>query len=108
MVAKITERIPHNRVAYAYLEIEAGSANEFEALRSAALKALPHYGFATSAPKDSGATVPEAGAEQGEPSDARVAPEKDTAAQPAPAPTSEGLSPRDKARAKMAAKKEGK
>ncbi len=52
LLTKITERIPHKDVAYAYLELEAANANEFEQLRGEALNnpALAHYAFALNTP----------------------------------------------------------
>lgn len=120
----IIERIPHKTVAYAFLEVQAATANEFETLRAEALKRAPHYGFAEAAP-----AVPkkaleaerlrdaqvegEAGAEvAAEPVDGASPAETSAVAAPpaeqasAPAPTStEGLSPREIAKLKMAAKK---
>ena len=65
-VGLIVERIPHNTVSYAYLEIQASNANEFEMLREEALKKIPQYAFALnqpSAPKSVG-TVEEPEATQ--------------------------------------------
>ena len=124
-MAEIIERIPHKSVAYAFLEIRAGSANEFESLRAEALRKAPHYGFAqerpadptpaakpTVAAKSSAAPAPAESPVEAVVETAAVAPEPAASAptgnaDQAPSPTTQaGLSPRDKARAKMAAKKE--
>jgi predicted lipoprotein len=47
---RVVERIPHKDVAYAYLEIEAGSWNEFEALRKEVTTNHPMYAFAADVP----------------------------------------------------------
>ena len=106
-MAEIIERIPHKSVAYAFLEIRAGSANEFESLRAEALRKAPHYGFAQerpAEPKAATVTVSQPGGPdplvEAAVDTATVAPEP-----AASAPTEEGLSPRDKARARAAAKK---
>ena len=121
----IVERIPHKDVSFAYLQIEAETANEFEKLRAEALKRIPHYAFALQAPGKSAAVAgpeadrsarsygPEVGpaevaaresdaaeAEAGAAGDVRP---DDAPTAPASAPTSQGLSPREKAKAKMAA-----
>lgn len=51
---RITERIPHKDVSYAYLELEAPNVNEFASLRAEALasEALSHYAFAADAPAE--------------------------------------------------------
>ena len=105
----VTERIPHKDVSYAFLEISADTANEFEALREETLKRTPHYAFALATPaeprKSDAQAVevapPAAASEAGGPADAPVAPEK--AAPSAPTST-EGLSPREIARQRMAQK----
>lgn len=103
---RVYEQIPHPKISYAYLAIEASTWNEFEQLRSEALKKHPLYAASafekpvvaaevaaepaevTPITREEGAQV-EAQAEQ---------------ASAATAPT-EGLSPREKAKAAMAAKK---
>lgn len=108
----VTERIPHKDVSYAFLEISADTANEFEALREETLKRTPHYAFALAIPaepKQSEATVvaatsspPASEAEAGE---VPIDGESDDGGVPASAPTStEGLSPREIARQRMAQK----
>ena len=108
----VTERIPHKDVSYAFLEISADTANEFEALREETLKRTPHYAFALAVPaepKESGketAAAPSKGDPSTEPeaggtAEVPVAPEK--ASPPAPTST-EGLSPREIARQRMAQK----
>lgn len=109
----IIERIPHKTVSYAFLEVQAASANEFESLRAEALKRAPHYGFAANAPKSPVDSPQKVEADEAAAENAGVAaagPEVGPAeavaadAAPAPAPT-EGLSPREKAKLKLAAKK---
>lgn len=132
-MAEIVERIPHNTVSYAYLEIRAGSANEFESLREEALKKIPHYAFASASPAepknvesveqeqavepvvtpaaapaaspaDSTLTVGEPPQEARERAQA-IERAEESGALDAPAPTStEGLSPREIARARLAQK----
>lgn len=110
----IIERIPHKSVAYAFLEVQAATANEFETLRAEALKRAPHYGFAEAAPAQPKKAVDspqkveadEAAAENAGVAD-QAAPVPEGQAAAAPATTStEGLSPREIAKLKMAAKKE--
>lgn len=112
-MAEIVERIPHNTVAYAYLEIKAGSANEFESLREEALKKIPHYAFASAPPTEpvptTAASVPaESGAGDAAttetPATAPVAADSTAGATPAETPSTEGLSPREIARQRMAQK----
>ena len=127
-MAEIVERIPHNTVSYAYLEIRAGSANEFESLREEALKKIPHYAFASAAPAEpknveEGRTSGEQKAAADEPAPASstltvgeppqeareraqaIERAEESGALDAPAPTStEGLSPREIARARLAQK----
>ena len=118
MVAKaavrITERIPHKDVSYAYLELEAASVNEFQSLRDEALTspALSHYAFAAKAPAvpttpaaAPAATVPdpvETGAGDADTTD------EDAAAGASEAPTASApqseMSPAEKAKAAIAAK----
>lgn len=101
----IIERIPHKSVAYAFLEVQAASANEFESLRAEALKRAPHYGFAQAAPAEPKQSVVEPAAATAEATEAEEgAAEAPQASSPPSAPT-EGLSPREKAKLKMAAKK---
>jgi hypothetical protein len=112
-MGRVYEQIPHPKIAYAYLAIEAGTWNEFETLRSEALKRHPLYktsAFEKSAPVSapSVATEAEAGVEVA--AEAKAADKAADKAVPSeqastPAPTSEGLSPRDKAKAALAAKK---
>lgn len=97
----IIERIPHKSVAYAFLEVQASSANEFESLRAEALKRAPHYGFAAQAPSEPKSVAAEVAAEPVAES-ADPAPEAEQASAATPA---EGLSPREKAKLKLAAKK---
>ena len=104
-MTRIVERIPHNTVSYAYLELEAENANEFESLREEALKKIPQYAFALAAP--SAPKVVEAA--EAEPAEAQAAQaaadvevqatEADAA--PTKAPVTEGLSPREKAKLRM-------
>ena len=115
-MAEIVERIPHKSVAYAFLEIRAGSANEFESIREEALKKAPHYGFAAAVPSEPKVAVAnveaagdEAAGQVGRTDTAGSNPDVNPAAS---APTEaektigpEGLSPREKARAKAALKK---
>jgi hypothetical protein len=49
---RVVERIPHKDVAYAYLEIEAGSWNEFESLRAEVTSKHPAYSWAADAPAE--------------------------------------------------------
>lgn len=107
----IIERIPHKSVAYAFLEVQADSANEFEALRAEALKRAPHYGFAANAPTapvvaaEVAAEAPEAPAEAPAAAAPEVGAREPEQASAATAQSTEGLSPREKAKLKMAAKK---
>lgn len=107
----IIERIPHKTVSYAFLEVQASSANEFESLRAEALKRAPHYGFAANAPKDptdvSAAVEDEGGSGPGASTAPGVVSQENeaSASRPAADTPTEGLSPREKARAKLAAKK---
>jgi hypothetical protein len=131
-VGVIIERIPHKDVSYAYLEIQASNANEFEALREETLKRTPHYAFALATPAEpkksvdgpavSGkAETTEAGAVEDTDAPAVIrsaaAPPTEASAEEArgvadlpaeataPAPTStEGLSPREIARQRLAQK----
>jgi len=119
MVAKaavrITERIPHKDVSYAYLELEAASVNEFQSLRDEALTspALSHYAFAAKAPAvpTTGTVVASAAVETvldeiGVP--AADTTDEDAAAGASEAPTASAppseMSPAEKARAKLAEK----
>lgn len=102
-MGRVYEQIPHPKIAYAYLAIEADSWNEFEKLREESLKRHPLYGtsaFEKSAPANAPSVAAEAAA--GAVALAEPNPVSDPAT---PAPTSEGLSPRDKAKAALAAKK---
>jgi len=111
-MGRVYEQIPHPKIAYAYLAIEADSWNEFEKLREETLKRHPLYGtsaFEKSVPAEvtpksrpTGAQVEVQEAAAGAVALAEPNPVSDPAT---PAPTSEGLSPRDKAKAAMAAKK---
>lgn len=109
-MGRVYEQLPHPKIAYAYLAIEAATWNEFEQLRAEALKKHPLYApsaFEKPAPSMAGLTTAELAAkdvvaEAAEPEPVQGAEPVEPAAT---APT-EGLSPRDKARAKMAAKKE--
>lgn len=112
---EIVDRIPHPKIAYAYLEVKVqGTVEEFLAFRSEALKKHPLYAESPIAKQPPGPT-PEAPAvvdalEQAEAMqedvDAAVteAPAAPVAPPAASAPT-EGLSARDKARALLLAKK---
>lgn len=83
-VGVIIERIPHNTVAYAYLEIQAANANEFESLREEALKRIPQYAFALGQPAEPKVvSEPEVTAEAPQVDEAPAAP-------PAEAKASEG------------------
>jgi hypothetical protein len=119
-MGRVYEQMPHPKIAYAYLAIEAETWNEFEKLRSEALKRHPLYGesaFEKAAPAEVTRTTRGTGAQvevQDAAAGAEVAAEpeagpRDDVVQAeqasAPAPTSEGLSPRDKAKAALAAKK---
>jgi hypothetical protein len=116
MVAKaavrITERIPHKDVSYAYLELEAASVNEFQSLRDEALTspALSHYAFAAKAPAvpTTGTVVASAAVETvldeiGVP--AADTTDEDAAAGASEAPTASApqseMSPAEKAKAKI-------
>ncbi len=101
---RITERIPHNSVSYAYLELEASSVNEFNSLRDEALTspALSHYAFASKTPAAPKVVADVAAAADDTPTESAevVAP-----APAAAAPSTEGMTAREKARAKILAAK---
>ncbi len=111
-VARIVERIPHNSVAYAFLELEASNINEFAALREEALSSpsLTHYAFAANAPAAPKLSVVpdvetvEVAAEASPAADEGDAEQASTVS----APSEEKLSPREIARQRLLAKKEGK
>lgn len=102
-MTRIVERIPHNTVSYAYLELEAENANEFESLREEALKKIPQYAFALAAPSAPKVATPVTSGN----TDQIVEAAKESAAPVetaavASTPTSEeGLSPREKAKLRM-------
>lgn len=108
-MGRIMERIPHKTVAYAYLEIEAENSNAFEALREETLKNRPNYAFALGQPAEpKNVEVPagdEASNSGDESGDASAAPPPPPAPAATSTPTStEGLSPREIARQRMAQK----
>lgn len=122
---ELIERIPHPTVAYAYVEVRASNANAFMAARNEFLRKHEMYAFALNtpaAPKKSPA--PEAGsrpaeetAPEGEGDEPRdrsgqgtsdVSPVADSPAQSAPTsgPEQSAMTAREKARARMLARKE--
>lgn len=105
----IIERIPHPKIAYAYLELHAESFNEFEKLRAEALKKHPLYSESAFERKNVvAAAEPEVTSPVETGSDTAAGSEVDPATDtvtPAVATPTEGLSPRDKAKAALAAKK---
>jgi hypothetical protein len=112
-MGRVYEQIPHPKIAYAYLAIEADKWNEFENLRTEALKKHPLYGPSAfeqptrEAEKNVVAAEVAAEAAAGEPVPAPSGEAVSSAAEQASAATAptEGLSPRDKAKAAIAAKK---
>jgi hypothetical protein len=109
-MGRVYEQIPHPKISYAYLAIEADTWNEFEKLREESLKRHPLYSTSAFEKKSAPAEVTPSASATGAPVEASVAAAGDGAAEapqassPSPAPTSEGLSPRDKARAAAAAR----
>jgi len=124
-MGRVYEQMPHPKIAYAYLAIEAETWNEFEKLRSETLKRHPLYSESAFEKKSAEAGAPTApspaSAEAGAAVAAATPGDSDAAAsapgaasaptsaaeQERPTVTSEGLSPRDKAKAALAAKKTG-
>jgi hypothetical protein len=108
MMGRVYEQIPHPKINYAYLAIEADTWNEFEKLRSEALKRHPLYkASAFEQPSPGAVVVP---TETAEAPTASADGEASTTSTPGADDTSkpvsaEGLSPRDKAKAALAAKK---
>lgn len=108
---RVYEQIPHPRVRYAYLAIEADTWNQFEALRSEALKKHPMYresafeeSLVASAAAAAGVEVEQT---QAAPEVAPVEEAAPAESAPAAGPTStEGLSPREIAKLRMQQKKE--
>lgn len=105
-MGRVYEQIPHPKIAYAYLAIEADKWNEFENLRSEALKKHPLYGpSAFEQPREAEKNVV-AAVESAEDASEAQAETAATAPSDANHPlATEGLSPRDKAKAALAAKK---